>query len=98
MGIGNESTFISLAHQACTGRTAGKEIRAQVFWAIFTAYRGISSTAAARTASYSTPLHTSEGTSNMDAVLNTVPTKVTAAMNSSLLAAFSEKEVKEALF
>jgi len=43
-------------------------------------------------------LYTSEGTSNMDAVLNTVPTKVTAAMNSSLLAAFSEKEVKEALF
>jgi len=43
-------------------------------------------------------LYTSEGTSNMDAVLNTVSTKVTAAINSSLLAAFSEKEVKEALF
>jgi len=43
-------------------------------------------------------LYTSEGTSNMDAMLNTIPTKVTAAMNSSLLAAFSEKEVKEALF
>jgi len=32
-------------------------------------------------------LHTSEGTSNMDAVLNTVPMKVTAARNSSLFAA-----------
>ena len=56
MGIGNESTFISLAHQACTGRTAGKEIRAQVFWAIFTAYRGISNQYGQQR--YSTPLHT----------------------------------------
>jgi len=43
-------------------------------------------------------LYTAEGTTNMDTVLNTVPTKVTAQMNDQLLAPFEEKEVKEALF
>lgn len=43
-------------------------------------------------------LCTSEGTRNLDAVLDTVPVKVTADMNTSLLVPFSEKEVKEALF
>ena len=43
-------------------------------------------------------LYTAEGTTNMDTVLNTVPTKVTTQMNDQLLAPFEEKEVKEALF
>jgi hypothetical protein len=43
-------------------------------------------------------LYRSEGTSNMDAVLGTVLTKVTARMNDGLLKPFEEKEVKEALF
>jgi len=34
----------------------------------------------------------------MASVLNTVPTKVTPDMNDQLLAPFTEKEVKEALF
>jgi len=34
----------------------------------------------------------------MASVLNTVPTKVTPNMNDQLLAPFTEKEVKEALF
>ena len=34
----------------------------------------------------------------MEAVLNTVPTKVTVEMNNGLLKPFMEKEVKEALF
>jgi hypothetical protein len=36
--------------------------------------------------------------SNMEAVLSTVPTKVTPAMNDGLLKPFEEKEIKEALF
>jgi hypothetical protein len=34
----------------------------------------------------------------MEAVLSTVPTKVTPAMNDGLLKPFEEKEIKEALF
>ena len=34
----------------------------------------------------------------MASVLNTVPTKLTPEMNDQLLAPFTEKEVKEALF
>lgn len=43
-------------------------------------------------------LYTSEGTSNMHAVLETVPAKVTPEMNDKLVAPFSDSEVKEALF
>jgi len=43
-------------------------------------------------------LYTSEGTNDMDAVLSKVPRKVTVEMNEALIAPFSEKEVKEALF
>jgi len=43
-------------------------------------------------------LYTSEGTEDMASVLNTMPTKVTPDMNDQLLAPFTEKEVKEALF
>ena len=43
-------------------------------------------------------LYKSEGTENMEAVLNTVPVKVTAERNDNLLAPFSEQEVKAALF
>jgi hypothetical protein len=43
-------------------------------------------------------LYRSEGTSNMEAVLGTVPTKVTPEMNDGLLKPFAEKEVKDALF
>jgi hypothetical protein len=43
-------------------------------------------------------LYTSEGTEDMAAVLDTVPIKVTEAMNNSLVAPFRENEVKEALF
>jgi hypothetical protein len=43
-------------------------------------------------------LYRSEGTQNMEAVLGTVPIKVTPEMNDGLLKPFVEKEVKEALF
>jgi hypothetical protein len=43
-------------------------------------------------------LYTSEGTRNLDAVLDTVLVKVTTDMNTSLMVPFSEKEVKEVLF
>jgi hypothetical protein len=43
-------------------------------------------------------LYRSEGTQNMEAVLGTVPIKVTPEMNDDLLKPFVEKEVKEALF
>ena len=43
-------------------------------------------------------LYKSEGTENMEAVLNTVPVKVMAERNDNLLAPFSEQEVKAALF
>jgi hypothetical protein len=43
-------------------------------------------------------LYQSEGTHNMGAVLDTMPVKVTLAMNDDLLKPFVEKEVKEALF
>jgi hypothetical protein len=43
-------------------------------------------------------LYRSEGTTDMDRVLNTVPVKVTAAMNEGLLAPFEKDEVKIALF
>jgi hypothetical protein len=43
-------------------------------------------------------LYTSEGTSGMEHVLRTVPTKVTREMNDKLLLPFGEAEVKEALF
>jgi hypothetical protein len=43
-------------------------------------------------------LYRSEGTSDMEAVLNTVLVKVTPEMNVGLLRPFEEKEVKEALF
>lgn len=43
-------------------------------------------------------LYTSEGTENMESVLNTVPAKVTPDMNDQLIAPFREQEVKEAIF
>jgi hypothetical protein len=43
-------------------------------------------------------LYRSKGTHNMGAVLDTVPIKVTPAMNDDLLKPFVEKEVKKALF
>ena len=43
-------------------------------------------------------LYTTEGTDEMDEVLNLGPRKVTPEVNSQLLACFEEKEVKEALF
>ena len=43
-------------------------------------------------------LYTSEGTANMSAVLDHVPSKVTDSMNTFQCAPFTEKEVKEALF
>lgn len=43
-------------------------------------------------------LYSSEGTENMDAVLGTVPVKVSAEMNDQLLAAIKASEVKDALF
>lgn len=52
----------------------------------------------AMTTDFYKSLFQTEGTSNMDAVLNTVPCKVTRDMNEKLLAPFSEAEVKSALF
>jgi len=43
-------------------------------------------------------LYTSEGTVNMNLVLDTVPAMVTAAMNESLVASFDKDEIKRALF
>ena len=43
-------------------------------------------------------LYSSEGVADMEAVLETVPAKVTPEMNDLLLAPFESKEVKEALF
>ena len=43
-------------------------------------------------------LFTSEGSMGMDAVLNTVPVKVTHAMNTLLTAPYTGDEVKKALF
>jgi hypothetical protein len=43
-------------------------------------------------------LYTSEETIGMEGVLDTVPTKVTPRMNDSLLAPFTESEVKEPMF
>lgn len=43
-------------------------------------------------------LYTSEGVSNMEEVLNTVPMKVSAEMNELLGALYTTKEVKAALF
>ena len=43
-------------------------------------------------------LYTSEGVHDMEQVLETVPTKVTAAMNESLNAPYSQEEVKVVLF
>ena len=43
-------------------------------------------------------LYGSEGTTGMDHVLDTVPTKVTPAMNDNLLAPFEKEEIKRALF
>jgi hypothetical protein len=43
-------------------------------------------------------LYRSEGVNDMEQVLNTVPAKVTEAMNEELIAPFEEREVKEALF
>jgi hypothetical protein len=40
------------------------------------------------------PLYTSEGTSGMENVLRTVPTKVTREMNDKLLLPYGEAEVK----
>ena len=52
----------------------------------------------ALTTDFYTNLYTSEGVQNMEQVLDTVPTKVTPAMNDVLNAPYSQKEVKEALF
>jgi hypothetical protein len=43
-------------------------------------------------------LYRSEGTSNMEMVQDTIPVKVTPAMNDGLLKPFEKKDVKEALF
>jgi hypothetical protein len=43
-------------------------------------------------------LYTSEGTEDMDQLLNTVPVKVTIDMNDMLLKPFSTDEIKYALF
>ena len=43
-------------------------------------------------------LYTTEGTTDMDQVLNTIPTKVTAVMSESLMAPFEKDEIKRALF
>ena len=50
------------------------------------------------TMSFYKNLYSSEGVSDMELVLDTVPTKITPAMNDQLLAPFERKEVKEALF
>lgn len=52
----------------------------------------------AMTAAFYKQLYQSEGTDNMEAVLETVPVKVTSDMNDMLLARFKESELKEALF
>ena len=52
----------------------------------------------AMTTEFYKSLYHSEGTTNMDVVLDTVPVKVTPAMNDELIKPFTEKEVKEALF
>jgi hypothetical protein len=43
-------------------------------------------------------LYMSEGTEDMDQLLNTVPIKVTGDMNDALLKPFSTDEIKSALF
>ena len=43
-------------------------------------------------------LYSSEGVSDMEVVLDAVPTRVTPEMNDLLLAPFDSREVKEALF
>ncbi|XP_071680070.1 uncharacterized protein [Lolium perenne] len=43
-------------------------------------------------------LYRSEGTEDMEAVLDSVPVRVTEGMNEGLIAAISNREVKEALF
>jgi hypothetical protein len=43
-------------------------------------------------------LYTSDGTENMEAVLDRVPVKVSPEMNAMLIAPYTEVEVKEALF
>ena len=43
-------------------------------------------------------LYTTEGMTDMDQVLNTIPTKVTTVMNESLMAPFEKDEIKRALF
>ena len=50
------------------------------------------------TTSFYKELYRSEGTNNMDVVLNTVPVKVSAEMNDGLLKPFVQVEVKVALF
>ena len=52
----------------------------------------------AMTNSFYNTLYTSEGTENMDEVLNTVPCKVTQQMNERLNAPYTVEEVKTALF
>lgn len=42
--------------------------------------------------------YTLEDTRNMEAVLDSVPVKVSAEMNEGLMAPFTEKEIKDALF
>ena len=43
-------------------------------------------------------LYRSKGVTDIERVLDTVPTKVTAAMNEGLMAPFDQEEVKTALF
>jgi hypothetical protein len=50
------------------------------------------------TKSFYQKLYETDGTSNMDAMLNTVPCKVTDDMNAKLLTIYTEKEVKTARF
>lgn len=53
---------------------------------------------AALTTTFYRDLYTSEGTENTDQLLDSVPVKVTGAMNDELLKPFNPEEVKAALF
>ena len=50
------------------------------------------------TTDFYSDLYRSEGTNNMEAVLDHVPARVTQQMNEGLISIITEKEVKEALF
>ena len=50
------------------------------------------------TTAFYTELYTSNGVKNIHHVLDAVPFKVTVEVNEQLIAPYSQKEVKEALF